>query len=845
MKKLAIFATLLTLVLSGCAENTLDNIAPEEEQSTVILPDLTAGFADEEQTKTYVENGKYLRWHEADLITAFFGNTLNRQYKFKGKTGDNSGTFKLVPDGELGTGNELEAIYALYPYNEGATISDEGAISIALPAVQSYAENSFGRDANTMIAVTENLEDTFLAFKNACGYLKLKLYGENVTLASIEVKGNNNEKIAGVATATIAFGGAPQLTMADEATTSVTIDCGEGATLGTTAEAATEFWVVLPETTFEGGITITATDNNGAVFEKTTTNPVIITRNEIQPMVALEVKCVNPENCRIYYTATAKVEKSSWSNNTFGANIVSNEWNEITGKGVITFDGEVTKISYFGSFSTLSELTLPKSIKSFGESAFYGCTGKLILNCNVPGSSYSDENDRVPIFYGARFTDVVICENVISLGYNAFRFCEQLQNVYVKPTVPPTLGSNAFVENAANRKIYIPYQSVEAYNNASEWKYYELTPYDYENGKVYEIERNPITYDWYTTVTDGVYEIDAPEELVALSKLTNGDADALAIVGTDAAVTFEGATINLMANIDLSNYCSVLAGSWVPIGSFMGVFNGNNYTISNLYCKATGSTGLFLSVSGAIIKDLIVQGEIASTTTVSANVGGIAGRSNSSLFENCISAVNISNSTTYMYNCVGGICGNSSSSFFIACQSTGKVYDYIEEREWYDYVGGIVGYDNGDNNIVACCKLEGSVREVNSQSYTLVGGIVGLISGSPIPTIQSCYTSINVSGRCPGNIACVAWRDYRDYCRNVADCYYSGSNGKGIGTNGYSGTYEYFDSGTAKSTDLVAEIVIMNEGIDSWNVAHPDCICNYKYELDTNGALKLIKQTQE
>ncbi|MBR5830103.1 MAG: hypothetical protein IKY63_02470, partial [Tidjanibacter sp.] len=178
MKKLAIFATLLTLVLSGCAENTLDNIAPEVNNE-ITLPDLTAGFADDDVTKTYVEESKYLRWHEADLITAFYGNTLNRQYEFKGKTGDNSGTFSLVPSGELGTGNALEAIYAIYPYDEGATITDKGEISLSLPATQYYAENSFGRGANTMIAVTESVEDTFLGFKNACGYLKLKLYNES------------------------------------------------------------------------------------------------------------------------------------------------------------------------------------------------------------------------------------------------------------------------------------------------------------------------------------------------------------------------------------------------------------------------------------------------------------------------------------------------------------------------------------------------------------------------------------------------------------------------------------------------------------------------------------------
>ena len=285
--------TLLALVLCSCAETFVgEEIARPNNEN---LPDLTAAFAEEDNTRTYIEDGKYLRWNEDDRLTIFFGNTLNRQYKFNGATGDNSGTFSLVPDGMLGTGNAFNRIYALYPYNADARISDEGIISLTLPVVQNYAENSFGRGANTMLAATENVEDTFLGFKNACGYLKLKFYNaDGATIKSIEVKGNGDEKIAGAATATIAFGEVPQLTMADDATTSITLDCGYGVTLGTTAEAATEFWVVIPETTFEGGITITVTDTEGGIFEKSTTKEVVIERNAIQPMAALEVEFVAP-----------------------------------------------------------------------------------------------------------------------------------------------------------------------------------------------------------------------------------------------------------------------------------------------------------------------------------------------------------------------------------------------------------------------------------------------------------------------------------------------------------------------------------------------------------------------
>ena len=349
----------LTLaLLCGCSSFEEQNALPSLQSAD----ELRAGFA-ENATKTYIENGKHLRWHADDRLTAFFGNTLNRQYRFKGETGDNSGTFALVPNGELGAGNSLDAIYALYPYSESAKISDEGIISLTLPTTQSYAENSFGRSANTMVAVTENVEDTYLAFKNVCGYLKLKLYG-NATIKSIKVVGNNNEKIAGAATTAITFGGAPVTTMAATATASVTLDCGEGITLGTTADTATEFWIVLPETTFTKGLTIKVTDTDGGIFEKSTDNEVVITRNEIQPMAAVEYPV--PETWKIHYTATAKVEP--YATDVFGANIVSNEWDSTIGKGVITFDGEVTEIgsSAFSNCVSLTSIQIPDSVTSIG-----------------------------------------------------------------------------------------------------------------------------------------------------------------------------------------------------------------------------------------------------------------------------------------------------------------------------------------------------------------------------------------------------------------------------------------------------------------------------------------------
>ena len=68
MKKTFIWlAASLLFIVVGCVEGLHE---PDvTETSSEQLPNLTAGFA-EERTKTYVESGKYLRWHEDDRLTA-------------------------------------------------------------------------------------------------------------------------------------------------------------------------------------------------------------------------------------------------------------------------------------------------------------------------------------------------------------------------------------------------------------------------------------------------------------------------------------------------------------------------------------------------------------------------------------------------------------------------------------------------------------------------------------------------------------------------------------------------------------------------------------------------------
>lgn len=123
MKNITSLVFLLSLMISGCSQEEI----PANEASVSDGRIFTTEF-EQNESRTYVEDGRYIRWAADDRISLFDGSTLNRQYKFDGKTGDSGGTFSMV-DKEFGTGNLLTANYAVYPYSAGMTIKEDGVIT--------------------------------------------------------------------------------------------------------------------------------------------------------------------------------------------------------------------------------------------------------------------------------------------------------------------------------------------------------------------------------------------------------------------------------------------------------------------------------------------------------------------------------------------------------------------------------------------------------------------------------------------------------------------------------------------------------------------------------------------
>lgn len=196
---------------------------------------------------------------------------------------------------------------------------------------------------------------------------------------------------------------------------------------------------------------------------------------------------------------------------------------------------------------------------------------------------------------------------------------------------------------------------------------------------------------------------------------------------------------NVLDFIEDGNFYNNGAG-WEPIGTkeapFTGIFDGNGYSIKNLYICVEDETttdafyvGLFGYFAGGIIKDLgMVDSLIGAKTSGTDYVGGIVGYALSGSITNCYNTGDI------LYDeYAGGIAGYISSSCrVIGCYNSGNI---ITESE---YAGGIVGYSIG---LIRDCYNKGTV------TGTYAGGIAGYST-----KVGYCYNAGEIVGSCVGGI---------------------------------------------------------------------------------------------
>lgn len=730
MKSKLMLATLITLLISGC---TQDELVKSESSNG---RQFTASF-EQNESRTYVEDGTLLRWTAEDQISLFEGNALNQQYQFAGKTGANGGYFNKV-NNTFGTGNDLGCHYAIYPYASDIEITDSGVITATLPSEQSYAENSFGLGDNTMVAVTQNVDDTFLKFKNVGGYLKLQLYGDDVTVKTITLQGNSNEKIAGTATITATYGGNPTVSMADDATETITLDCGEGVKIGTTEETATAFWLVVPPTTFENGFTVTITNNDEGELIQSTSNELTIERNVIKPMEVVKLEefisskiIVNQagtlstlisteeqttmtelklkgeinsddilfirnmskletldlsqvnivEGGSIYYSysADAKNENGEWEHKTFEYTTSNN-----------VFPSYFTRNAAF--INTLSSVILPNSITKIGEYALEKCN--KITTINIP-------------------------DNVTEIGMFAFSQCN-LNSIYI-PQNLQTISAGAFMINPNLSTITIDNQNL-----------YFTT----DNGILYNKDKTtllfcPMNKNTDITIPNGVTEIydfafsncscsslTLPESLVTIgnsafmgargltqiiipdnvtkikSRAFVGCANIKNIIWSNSIETIEESCFQYCSNLqsieNTENVKYVKSGAFENCSSLLTINLENVISIDDnafYYCQSLSSITLSDVIS--TIGSYAFYYSNLTTITIPESIESIDGNT----FSGCTKLEQIYLKSSTPPTMTNYISNGSLHENFIFYVPTSSVAAYKNAEKWSNYADHIVGFD--------------------------------------------------------------------------------------------------------------------------------------------------------
>lgn len=99
----------------------------------------------------------------------------------------------------------------------------------------------------------------------------------------------------------------------------------------------------------------------------------------------------------------------------------------------------------FTGCTSLAGVEIPKGVTVLGANAFGDCVGRITINCNIPDKA----------FVGAKFSRVVLGDDVTLIGAQAFKNCASLANINLREGVT-SIGDEAFDGCTSLAGIVVP-----------------------------------------------------------------------------------------------------------------------------------------------------------------------------------------------------------------------------------------------------------------------------------------------------------------------------------------------------------------------------------------------------
>ena len=182
-------------------------------------------------------------------------------------------------------------------------------------------------------------------------------------------------------------------------------------------------------------------------------------------LTGMAAQAQGPANNTIWYTAAAKLTEVSGTGTITGLHIEvfedadgktltmeSHTWEEATGKGVITFKGNIATIGNSAFYKTdVTSVTFPECVVTIGKNAFSNC--KSLTSVTLP-ESVTTIGDNA--FEGnSKLTSIKLAEGLESIGSYAFQRTG-LTSVDI-PKSATKIGRSAFnCDNLSTLKVHWP-----------------------------------------------------------------------------------------------------------------------------------------------------------------------------------------------------------------------------------------------------------------------------------------------------------------------------------------------------------------------------------------------------
>ena len=448
-----LFLLFLSFICSCNADKQFQEFNDEFTKVTAILPDWNLG---NENSRTSITTGTYPTkpnpvWVTGDSI-GIYPDAGGDQLSFR----INEGGSKTCTFDGGGWAMKSSSYTAYSPFKRSFYFEEKDALPISmLGQTQNGNDNADHLGAyDIQIAKGEKPETGSLIFD----------FDRYVALARLEITAPKAAKWTSISLESDAF-------FTTEATMNLTLETPTITSVATSNTVTLNlenvsttndnlsiiaYMMLLPVNLTGKTLSVILTDNEGNTYScnaNVTNNKTDFAANAARWVNAVFEKKI-PNN-QIWYTSSDGNVVAPYSETGFGANIVSNVYEN--GKGIITFDDDITSIGnnafcYRGSLKTI---TIPNSATVIGNYAFRDCIS--LINVIIPRNVVTIGNNS---FYGcSSLSNIEIPDNVKAIGEYAFSDCSSLTNVTI-PNGITAIEQNTFADCTSLLSIQIP-NSVE------------------------------------------------------------------------------------------------------------------------------------------------------------------------------------------------------------------------------------------------------------------------------------------------------------------------------------------------------------------------------------------------